>query len=221
MTGAVLVFLAAAPCVYWTQGIETRAALESAGIKRICVPPDQGDPWRKAGFTVTAVSDADLAAREALPPPGVTARAGCCLPHSRPVDRRKRLALHALPGAKYSYDRTGGQRLAGRRGSFTYGADVVLKIDPSDVPAVGAMMAFFESLPSVDVPPVADFGVVDDGSAVTGEAINLMARRNLLFAIEKAPSDTVPPQRRRSGAPRSRARRPPTRARSLRKFARS
>jgi hypothetical protein len=188
MTGAVLVFIAAAPCVYWTQGIETRAALESAGIKRICVPPDQVDPWRKAGFTVTAVSDADLAAREALPPPGVTARAGVASPTRAPWIVASGWRVMRSPGTKYAYTVPAGKGSLAAAEGFTYGADVVLKIDPSDVSAVGAMMAFFESLPAADLPAVADFGVVDDGSAVTGEAINLMARRNLLFAIEKAPS---------------------------------
>jgi hypothetical protein len=50
------------------------------------------------------------------------------------------------------------------------------------------MLAFLDSLPTADLPPVADFGVVDDGSPVTAEVMNLLARRNLLFEIEKAPS---------------------------------
>ncbi|MFL6280776.1 MAG: hypothetical protein ACJ731_11740, partial [Vicinamibacterales bacterium] len=69
-----------------------------------------------------------------------------------------------------------------------YGADAVMKIDAGDVQSAGAMLAFVESLPPLDLPPVADFGVVDDGSPITGEAMNLLARRNLLFEVEKAPS---------------------------------
>ena len=38
MTPAVLVLLASAPCVYWTQGIDSRPALDSAAIKRIKAP---------------------------------------------------------------------------------------------------------------------------------------------------------------------------------------
>ena len=52
--------------------------------------------------------------------------------------------------------------------AFAYGADVVLKIDPADLASVGAMLAFLETLPSADLPPVADFAVVDDGSADHG-----------------------------------------------------
>jgi hypothetical protein len=35
---------------------------------------------------------------------------------------------------------------------------------------------------------VADFAVVDDGSAITGEVMNLLARRNLLFQVVQKPS---------------------------------
>ena len=38
------------PCVYWTHGVESRAALEAAGVTRICVVPERVDSWRAAGF---------------------------------------------------------------------------------------------------------------------------------------------------------------------------
>ena len=68
MTALVLLAVSL-PCVYWTQGIETRAALEAAAIKRICVAPEHADAWRAAGFTVIPLSEAELASREALPSP--------------------------------------------------------------------------------------------------------------------------------------------------------
>ena len=49
-------------------------------------------------------------------------------------------------------------------------------------------MAFLDTLPKEDLPPIADFGVVDDGSPITGEVLNLLARRNLLFHVEKGPA---------------------------------
>ncbi len=50
------------------------------------------------------------------------------------------------------------------------------------------MLTFLAGLPSLDLPPVADFAVVDDGSAITGEVMNLLARRNLLFQVVQKPS---------------------------------
>ncbi len=42
MTPLLLAALATLPCVYWTQGIESRLALDAAGVKRICVAPEHG-----------------------------------------------------------------------------------------------------------------------------------------------------------------------------------
>ena len=50
------------------------------------------------------------------------------------------------------------------------------------------MLRFQEGLPAADLPPIADLGVVDDDSAITGEVMNLLARRNLLYQVVKAPS---------------------------------
>src|SRR3954470_17291484 len=188
MTAAVLALIAAGPCIYWMQGIESRPTLESAGIKRLCVPPDQVDEWRKAGFTVTAVSESDFAGREALPVPGVTTRPGVASPTRAPWIIASGWHFLRAPAGKYSYAVSPGKAALTLAEAFAYGADAVLKIDPGDVPSAGSMIAFNDSLPALDLPAVADFGVVDDGSALTGEAMNLLARRNLLFEVEKAPS---------------------------------
>ena len=54
------------------------------------------------------------------------------------------------------------------------------------------MLTFLEALPAADLPAVPDLGVVDDGSAMTGEVMNLLARRNLLFQVVQAPSPRFP-----------------------------
>src|SRR5712692_8230411 len=99
-----LLLVVSLPCVYWTQGIETRATLEAAAIKRLCVAPERADSWRAAGFTVTPLSEAELAAREALPSPALAPRAGLASPTRSPwiVANGWRLTRH--PGTKYVYD---------------------------------------------------------------------------------------------------------------------
>jgi len=188
MTAAVLALVAAVPCLYWTQGIDSRPTLESAGIKRLCVPPDQVEAWRKAGFNVTATSDADFSAREALPVPGTTPRPGVASPTRAPWIVASGWRFMRAPTGKYSYTVPAGKAALALAEAAAYGGDVVLKIEAADVPAAGAMLTFLDSLPTLDLPPAADFGVVDDGSAITAEAMNLLARRNLLFEIEKAPA---------------------------------
>ena len=50
------------------------------------------------------------------------------------------------------------------------------------------MLTFLEALPAADLPAIADLAVIDDGSPTTGEVMNLLARRNLLYQPVKAPS---------------------------------
>lgn len=183
----LLVALLALPCVYWTQGIETRAQLEAAGVKQICVPPESAGPWRAAGFTVTPITEAELAAREKLPSPGIGSRAGVASATRAPwVDANGwRFTRHA--GGKYAYDLSAGAALAAAE-AFAYGADAVLKIDAANLARFGEMLTFLQGLPPGDLPPVADFAVVDDGTAVTGEVMNLLSRRNLLFMAVPSPA---------------------------------
>src|SRR3989442_108709 len=170
MTSLLWLLLASLPCVYWTQGGTSRAALEAAGIKRIC-----------------ALTEAELAAREKLPTPGITARAGVASPTRSPwiVANGWRFTRH--PETKYVYDVPAGKAALAAAEAFAYGADAALKVDAADLETLGKMLKFPEGLPPADLPPVADFAVVDDGSAATGEVMNLLARRNLLFQVVPSP----------------------------------
>jgi hypothetical protein len=166
---AFLLFVLSLPCVYWNAGVGNRAALEAAGIERLC-------------------TETDLAQRETLPAPGTAARAGLASPTRSPwiVANGWRFTRH--PGTRYLYDVPAGKAALAAAEAFAYGADAVLKIDPSDVGPLGEMLKFLHALPSVDLPAVSDLAVVDDGSAITGEVMNLLARRNLLFQVVQAPS---------------------------------
>ena len=132
MTSLILLLLAALPCI-WTQGAN-RAALEAAGIKRFC-----------------ALTEAELAAREALPTPGVTARAGLASPTRSPwiVANGWRFTRH--PAMKYVYDVPAGKAALATAEAFAYGADAAIKIDPADAPNLGAMLTFLEGLPAADL----------------------------------------------------------------------
>jgi hypothetical protein len=189
---ALFLLVLSLPCVYWTQGVETRASLEAAGIKRICVAPERADAWRAAGFTVNALTDAELASREALASPGITPRPGLASPTRSPwiVSNGWRLTRH--PGTKYVYNVPAGKAALAAAEVFAYGADVVLRIDPADLATLGGMLTFLEALPPADLPAVSDLAIVDDGSAMTGEVMNLLARRNLLFQVVQAPSPRFP-----------------------------
>jgi hypothetical protein len=188
MTPVLALVLAAAPCVYWSQGIDSKATLQDAGIKRICVAPERADEWKAAGFAVTAVTDAEVSARESLPAPGVAARTGIASPTRAPWINASGWRFVRRPTAKYLYEVPAGKAALAAAEAYAYGADVVLKVDPADLKPLGALLAFLEGLPPADLPPLADLAVVDDGSAATGEVMNLLSRRNLLFQPVSSPA---------------------------------
>jgi hypothetical protein len=187
----VVALVLSVPCVYWTQGIESRSALDAAGIKTLCVPPGQADVWRAAGVRVTAVSETEFAAREALPTPGVTARPGVASPTRAPWINANGWRFLRNPSKKYSYSPAGGAAALAAAEAYAYGADALIKIDPADLKRAGDMLTFLEGLPQLDLPAVADIGIVDDGSDVTGEVMNLLSRRNLLYRIVPSASSQL------------------------------
>ncbi len=192
MTAALLLALSL-PCVYWTQGVESRAMLEAAAIRRICVPPERADSWRAAGFTAIALTDGGpCLARSAAFAGHDAARRGWRRRRAARGLSRTAGASRDIRAAKYVYDVPAGKAALAAAEVFAYGADAVLKIDPADLGDLGRMLTFLEALPPVDLPTVSDLAVVDDGSAVTGEVMNLLARRNLLFEVVQAPSSRFP-----------------------------
>jgi hypothetical protein len=183
-----LVLLLALPALYWPQGVESAPALKRAGIERLCVPPESAEAWRQAGFTVIAVSPADLVAREKLSPPGIAGRADVASPTRSPWVFASGWRFLRNPTGKYLYDLPAGKAALAAAEAFAYGADAVLKIDAADLESFGRMLAFLAQLPAADLPEIADLAVVDDGSPLVGEVMNLLVRRNLLFRAVTAPS---------------------------------
>jgi hypothetical protein len=184
----VILALLSLSTLYWTRGVETAPDVKAAGIERLAVPPEGAGPWRAAGFTVLPLSAADLASRESLLPPGVVVRANVASATRSPWAAANGWRILRNPTGKYLYDVPAGQAALAAAEAFAYGADAVLKIDPADLAELGRMLGFLKGLPEADLPGVADLAIVDDGSAATGEVMNLLVRRNLLFRIVRAPA---------------------------------
>ena len=151
----------------WAQALETRS---------------------KVRFSTSALSDTDIASREALPTPGITARAGVASPTRSPWIVANGWRFTRQPAAKYRYELPAGKAALAAAEAFAYGVDALLKVDPADAASLGAMLTALEALPAVDLPPIADIGVIDDDSPITAEVMNLLTRRNLLYQVVKAPS---------------------------------
>ena len=125
--------------------------------------------------------------RELLPTPGIVPRAGVASPTRSPWIVANGWRFTRSPGAKFRYELPAGKAALAAIEVFAYGADAVLQTDPADAEPLRATSAFVGSLKPSTLPPIADFAVVDDGSAVAGEVMNLLSRRNLLYALVKAP----------------------------------
>jgi hypothetical protein len=130
----------------------------------------------------------DDAARELLPVPGIVARAAVASPTRSPWIVANGWRFARQPRTKFRYELPAGKALLAAAERFAYAGDATLKTDPADAEGLRAITAFLETVPPSTLPPIADFAVVDDGSAVTGEAMNLLARRNLLYEIVTSPS---------------------------------
>ena len=63
----------------------------------------------------------------------------------------------------------------------------MIKTDAAGLKPLGAMLAVPAGHRTEALPPVADIGYIDDGSAASGEVMNLMVRDNLLFRRGAAP----------------------------------
>jgi hypothetical protein len=177
------------PALFWPEGLETAPALRSAGIERFLAPPETAEAWRREGWAVTRVTREDLGAREALPPPGrLREHAELASATRSPWITANGWRMQRQPGRRCAYRLPAGRAALAAAEAFAYGADAVLEIDPADLGGLGGMLAFLSLLEASALPSAADFAVVDDGSPVTGEVMNLLARRNLLYEIVKTPS---------------------------------
>lgn len=173
------------PLIFWQGGIETASALKQAGIDRIAVAANKADEWQRAGFTVTAISEAEFSARQKLIVPGAVGRPGLASATGRPWVDANGWQFTRNPSGKFFYELPKGRAALALAEAFAYNADAVLKIDPADLEEVGRMLTFLKTtLPTgrgTDLPLIADIGIVDDGSELVGEVMNLLSRRNLLF----------------------------------------
>jgi hypothetical protein len=186
---SLLVLLAALPALYWPEPLDTAPALRDAGVEQILVPAEALEAWKKAGFAATAIRPADLDAREKLVAPGIQGQAAVASATRTPFVLANGWRFVRKAGGRYVYEVSPGRAPLAAAEAFAYGADAVLKIPPAEVCDLGGMLAFLSGVPAPDLPGVADIAVVDDGSPLVGEVMNLLARRNLLFQpITKAPA---------------------------------
>jgi hypothetical protein len=172
------------PALHWDQGPPTANSVKEAGVKRLYVPSVEVAAWKNLGFDAEAF---DAAKFVKLPAPGVEYKMDVAAATSLPwVDANGwRFARDGSPAYYYSVPWHKAPLAAAE--AYANGVDAAVHLDPRELAAFGKMQAFLRTIEIPPLPAMANIGIVDDGSDETGEVMNLMARRNLLFRVVPAP----------------------------------
>ncbi len=175
----------ALPGLFWDAGPDGAPALREAGVSHVLVPAAQADSWKSvAGITAEA---GDLAGAEKLQPPTVNYRIDRASATRAPwLDSNGWIFLRQ-PRSRFYYDAKGPQAALAAAEAFCYGADAVVHTDAAGVKPFAEMLNFLRTVDAGEMPQVADFGFVDDGSDAAGEVMNLLIRYNLQFKLVTAP----------------------------------
>ena len=178
---------AALPGLFWEQGPRTAPTLKAAGIECVHVAT-MADAWKNSGLCAVAT---DLASYQKLPQPGVDFRPDVARATSAPWVNSNGWRLMRAAGRPVYYDAVKGQPELCAAEAFAYGAEALVRVDPAGLERFAAMLRFLKTVDAPPLPPRANIGFVDDGSAEAGEVMNLLTRRNLLFRIVTAPDSSL------------------------------
>ena len=187
-----LLLAAALPTLFWDRGPETAEALKAASIPCIAATADGAKAWSSASFCVTVVRPEEM---EKVPPPGMkwtTRDIGTASATRAPwVDSNGwRFLRH--PDRKYVYESSKGAAPLEAAEAFAFGVDALVRAEPEDLKPLGSMLAFLKSAEDASkLAPATNIAVIDTGSPLIPEVINLMVRRNLLCRVVSAPDPSA------------------------------
>lgn len=183
-----LLFLWAAllPGLYWDQGIDTADTVKQVGIRRLYVPVAREGAWRGRGFDALPFNPAG-AGHVKAEAPGVQYHINEASATTEPWIDANGWRFERDPAPLYYYDVPPGSAALAAAEASVYGVDAVVHAAAADLDPFARMLAFLQRIGGPRLPPMANIGIVDDGSGETGEVMNLLARRNLLFRVVKAP----------------------------------
>jgi hypothetical protein len=181
----MLLWLAALPALFWDGAADTAPALRDARINRILVPAAQLASWQSVrGISAEA---ADLEGAVKLPPPTVNYRIDEASATRAPWLVANGWRFIRRPEDRFYYDVTGKQAALAAAEAFCYGANAMVRTDAAGLKPLAEMLGFLRTIAGEPLPPVADIGYIDDGSAASGEVMNLLVRDNLLFQLLASP----------------------------------
>jgi hypothetical protein len=161
------------------------AACFGAGTEKFCFEAATREGLSRLGASGLGPCAAE--GREKLPVPRIDPKVRVASATRAPWIIANGWRFLRNPAGRFWYDLPPQKAALAMAEAFVYEADAGFQIAPEDYPEAARMLAFLRALPRRDLAPMADFALVDDGSALAAEAINLLCRRNLLFALAPQP----------------------------------
>jgi hypothetical protein len=181
----MLLLLAAVPVLFWDGAADTAAALRDAGVKQLLVPAARLASWKGVDGITAAVADPQDAVK--LLAPTVNYRMNEASATTSPWIVANGWKVIRRPQGRYYYDVPGRPAALAAAEAFCYGANAMIRTDADGLKPLAGMLDFLRTIAADAMPPVADIGFIDDGSAASGEVMNMMVRNNLLFRLVTAP----------------------------------
>jgi len=138
-----------------------------------------------------ATNDAAPADAVKLPAPGVEYRVNVASASRSPWVDANGWRIERAPDRTYFYDVPEKAAALACAEAYAWAARALIYTTDSGAAAFRSMLDFVKSLPEANWPLMANIGVIDDGSNETGELMNLLTRRNLLYRIVPAPDSKL------------------------------
>jgi hypothetical protein len=193
----MLLLLAALPALFWDGPADTAPALREAGIKQIHVPAARLAEWKNVPGMAAEAADPQGAVK--LLAPTVNYRMDQASASRAPWLISNGWQFLRQPKGRFYYDVTGKASAMAAAEALCFGAgtgpnagaNVMVRTDAAGLKPLAEMLEFLGGVNAGPLPPIADIGFIDDGSAAAGEVMNLMVRDNLLFEIVARPDSRL------------------------------
>jgi hypothetical protein len=173
------------PSLFWDKGPETVNLLRQAQINHICTLASIAESWKTV--TGIAVDVVDPKGLIRVLTPSTIFHADEASATRAPWVNSNGWRFLRQPEGRFYYEAPGAAAPLAVAEAFTYGANAVIHTDDAGLDSFGKMLVFLQRVGSEDLPALVNFGFVDDGSPQSGEFMNLLVRRNLLFRVVKNP----------------------------------
>jgi hypothetical protein len=162
------------------------SAASAASVARIYVTPTAAALVAQ-GLATAAPDGAAAAAFTDVPAPTIKYLPNVARATNVPwIDSNGWRFARGIGKARYATLPAGAAPLAAAE-AFVYDIDAILNPDPADLDELTRMLRFLQPLQQPALPPLVNVGIVDDGTPVMGEVLNLLTRRNLFYKVVTAP----------------------------------